>query len=111
MKWKLQTKASNGSWSQAVGRMFDGADENTARASALREILWLSPQSEFRMVPVEPGTVSLGAQLWEPCDRCGAEPSYEQPGGHLCRRCATSAHPRVGAGDEPENTTEAENWV
>lgn len=30
----------------------------------------------------------LGAQLWEPCERCGNEPSYMQPNGHLCERCA-----------------------
>lgn len=27
-------------------------------------------------------------QLWEPCERCGKEPSYVTPRGHLCERCA-----------------------
>lgn len=45
--------------------------------------------------PVE-NRVRLGAQLWEECERCGAEPSYMQPGGHLCARCAQRDHPRIG---------------
>lgn len=27
-------------------------------------------------------------QLWEPCERCGEEPSYMTGEGHLCMRCA-----------------------
>jgi hypothetical protein len=26
-------------------------------------------------------------QLWEPCEKCGAEPSYQTANGHLCRAC------------------------
>ena len=26
-------------------------------------------------------------QLWEPCDKCGAEPSYQTATGHLCKNC------------------------
>lgn len=40
-------------------------------------------------------SVKLGGQLWEECERCGAEPSYMQPGGHLCARCAQSDRPRI----------------
>lgn len=29
-------------------------------------------------------------QLWEPCERCGAEPSYITPAGHLCITCQTT---------------------
>jgi hypothetical protein len=36
----------------------------------------------------KPRAFSLGAQLWEPCERCGSEPSYDQPSGHLCDSCA-----------------------
>ena len=27
------------------------------------------------------------AQLWEPCEKCSAEPSYQTPRGHLCENC------------------------
>ena len=33
-------------------------------------------------------TRSLGrTQLWEPCERCGSEPSYLTARGHLCESC------------------------
>lgn len=29
-------------------------------------------------------------QLWEPCEKCGEEPSYISPSGrHLCQKCST----------------------
>ncbi len=49
-------------------------------------------------------TASLGAQLWEPCERCGAEPSYARANGHLCAECIRSGedHPRIPGGAVPE---------
>lgn len=35
---------------------------------------------------VAPSRVSV-TQLWEPCDKCGAEPSYQTATGHLCKNC------------------------
>lgn len=35
----------------------------------------LTPINEFR------------TQLWEPCERCGREPSYITMRGHLCPNC------------------------
>ena len=32
--------------------------------------------------------MTLTVQLWEPCEKCGAEPSCLTPCGHLCERCA-----------------------
>lgn len=45
--------------------------------------------------------VKLGGQLFEPCERCGTEPSYMQPGGHLCKRCAQDDHPKLDAARVP----------
>ena len=30
---------------------------------------------------------ALNVQLWEPCEKCGTEPSYQTPSGHLCENC------------------------
>lgn len=37
------------------------------------------------VVPAQPK--SGYAQLWEPCDKCGVEPSYQTASGHLCANC------------------------
>lgn len=62
-------------------------------------------------VSPKPGTVrgpSLGAQLWEECDRCSAEPSYARPNGHLCARCIGGGedHPRIPGPAVPTNSRE-----
>ena len=80
-------------WEQAVFMLFSAPDPATAEKQARRTVLWLTAQDTIRMEPAE--GVSLGAQLWEPCERCGAEPSYAQPGGHLCAQCAQTDHPRI----------------
>lgn len=36
---------------------------------------------------VTPSRVMSVTQLWEPCDKCGAEPSYQTASGHLCKNC------------------------
>jgi hypothetical protein len=47
----------------------------------------------------------LGTQLWEPCDRCGTEPSYARANGHLCKNCIGSGH------DHPRINTAVANSV
>ena len=83
-------------WNQAVRCLFNAPDAATAEQMARRQILWLKPADQLRM-DLASG-VSLGAQLWEPCCKCGAEPSYAQPGGHLCSKCAQTDHPRIVVG-------------
>jgi|SRR6516164_5075565 len=34
-----------------------------------------------------PIPVPIRLQLWEPCERCGSEPSYITFSGHLCKNC------------------------
>jgi len=101
MKFKLlkeQThdwtgKPTPGAWSQAVSFLLEAADAEAALAKFRRQILWLTAEMNLRC---EAATgPSLGAQLWEPCERCGNEPSYAQPGGHLCAKCAAIDHPRI----------------
>lgn len=36
---------------------------------------------------LQKGMNAGNTQLWEPCERCGAEPSYMTPHGHLCKDC------------------------
>lgn len=86
---------------KAVSILFDAANE--AEVKARRKILWLTPGAKIRMQPE--GGVSFGAQLWEPCEKCGTEPSYSHPTGHLCALCAQKAHPRISIA--VENTTES----
>jgi len=38
--------------------------------------------------PVAPAPTGR-TQLWEPCEECGAEPSYPAGGRHLCARCGS----------------------
>ena len=96
----------NGSWSQVIHNLFDAATPSEAEARARKQILWLK-DAPVRMELADAGAVSLGAQLWEPCGKCGAEPSYAQPTGHLCARCAAKTHPVIDAGST-WNTTEPE---
>ena len=75
-------------WSQAVRMLFSAPDAAAAEKQARQQIAWLTPHDIIRMDPTT--GVSLGAQLWEPCDRCGASPSYMQPNGHLCAKCVAA---------------------
>jgi len=47
-------------------------------------------------------------QLWEPCERCGREPSYLVASGHLCQRCrdAGEDHPRIRGPATPTYSVE-----
>jgi hypothetical protein len=88
MKYKLMKLGTSAyqpnqpaQWTQAVSILFEAPDAAAAEQAARRQILWLKPSDQLRMDPAS--GVSLGAQLWEPCCKCGAEPSYAQPGGHL----------------------------
>ena len=36
---------------------------------------------------VTPSRVTVTTQLWEPCEKCGSEPSYQTASGHLCENC------------------------
>jgi hypothetical protein len=90
-----QLKRLGGRWNAAV-RGWEVPDENAEAAQ--------------KLVGGSAPRVRLGSQLWEECERCGTEPSYDQPGGHLCARCAGSDHPRIGT-REPENTTEPHHFV
>jgi hypothetical protein len=55
---------------------------------------------------------NLGSQLWEECEKCGAEPSYAGAHGHLCAACSGAAHPMIPGpavpyqGVEPDETEE-----
>ena len=53
---------------------FDAVRHTAAQAS--------SPPAVTRSHP--PAT---SVQLWEPCEKCGAEPSYITQAGHLCKTC------------------------
>lgn len=91
-------------WAQAVSIVFSAPDAAAAEKQARAQIMWLTPQDEIRMDPTT--GVSLGAQLWEPCKRCGTEPSYAQPGGHLCAKCAQTDHPRIPGPAVPHHAEE-----
>ena len=40
------------------------------------------------LIPPSRTTAPLAnIQLWEPCEKCGAEPSYLTAYGHLCKNC------------------------
>ena len=110
MKFKMlkATGQADYPWSLPVRQLFEAPTAEDAEKKARRTILWLQPSDVLKMEPVSGDAVSLGAQLWEPCRKCGAEPSYAQPGGHLCARCAQTDHPKLCAGSEPENTMEPE---
>lgn len=87
-----QLKSLGGRWSpQSQG--WSVPDEN---AEAAQKLVAGAPAKN---------RVRLGAQLWEQCERCGAEPSYSQPGGHLCARCAQRDHPRIDT-SEPQHSVE-----
>jgi hypothetical protein len=102
MKFKLLCEQTHdwtgrptpGAWKQAVSYHVEAADVNAALVIFQRQILWLTPEMKLRC---EPATgPNLGAQLWEPCQRCGQEPSYAQANGHFCATCAAKHdHPRI----------------
>jgi len=53
----------------------------------------------------------MGEQLWEPCQRCGSEPSYARGNGHLCAACVAAGrdHPRIPGPRVPWHSTEPDN--
>jgi hypothetical protein len=46
---------------------------------------------ERTVAPTKQGASVGRTQLWEPCERCGREPSYVTSRGHLCGNCAPEA--------------------
>ena len=91
-------------WVPAVSETFEAVDAANAEVIARRLIRWLSPADEIRM-QVSAGS-GLGTQLWEPCERCGDEPSYMQQTGHLCVACAGTAHPQIPGTQVPTYSRE-----
>lgn len=77
----------------------DCADENILFIKANQRALQLKlktleaearkRQQEKRDAELERAMNSpqMNTQLWEPCERCGNEPSYATARGHLCRNC------------------------
>jgi len=39
------------------------------------------------ITPVLVNTQNYDVQLWEPCEKCGTEPSYQTASGHFCKSC------------------------
>ena len=63
-----------------------------ARAEFVRHAA-VAPVAKTAVAPavVVPAQPKRGyTQLWEPCDKCGAEPSYQTASVHLCADCGGS---------------------
>jgi len=63
----------------------------TARAEFIK---YSRPVAVVAQAPLATPAPSVGlkstptaVQLWEPCDKCGAEPSYQTASGHVCKNC------------------------
>lgn len=87
------TKLSDGSWGvrtnepvipgQKITVTKKSGEIKTETIAAI-----LSTSAAGNVVSIQPPPRPVGAQLWEPCERCGSEPSYATPCGHLCARHA-----------------------
>jgi hypothetical protein len=51
------------------------------------------------------------SQLWEPCERCGNEPSYATFHGHLCEKCMKKVGMRVSMADSANRIAVAKELV
>lgn len=100
-------RCHSGCTSPCTAYLFEAGAEFLAEMTARAQ----EQERRIRAMPTPKRASGLGGQLWEPCDRCGSEPSYMQSGGHLCAKCAHGDHPRIGGGGvtELENTDERSN--
>jgi len=65
----------------------EAAQKWYSQASLLAGVADMIENERHTAPPAQPPAPSSRVQLWEPCEKCGTEPSYMTPRGHLCSKC------------------------